>query len=130
MTETGMTRIVVASAAIVLMLSVAASAAELPVATSHHRVIIHRVHRLHVYAPRQHFGYYFGRWGWRSGGTASSWYGSTFVLAGGPWDGTGVVLKASPKGVAAIHCPEWRPDACLAEPVVVPAAAHGPLVWR
>ena len=120
-------RIVVALAATVPLLPFAASAAELPVPASHHRVT-HHVRHVHV--PRQHFGYYFGHWGWRSGGTASSWYGSTFALAGGPWSGPGMVLRASPKGVAAIHCTARRPDACLAEPVVVPVAAAATPVWR
>ena len=122
-----MIRIVVAFAATVLPF--AASAAELSVPTLHHRLVTHRVHRIHVYAPRQHFGYYFGRWGWRSGGTARSWYGSTFVLADEPWDRSGVVLAASPKRFAAIRCTAWRPDACLAEPVVAPVAVAAP-GWR
>jgi|GEM_PF-3281124 len=124
---TGIIRIVVAVAATVL-LPVAASAAELAVPASHHRTVTHRVR--HVYLWRQHFGYYFGRWGWRSGGTSSSWYGSTFALAGGPWDRPGIALKASPRGVAYIHCPASRPDACLAEPVVAPVAFAAPSVWR
>lgn len=124
-----MIRCVMALAVTALLLPVAATAAELAVAPSHHRTI-HRVHRLHVYAPRQHFGYYFGRWGWRSGGSARSWYGSTFVLAGGPSDHPAIVLKASPRGVAYIHCPASRPDACLAEPVVAPVAVAGLPVGR
>lgn len=116
--------------AALLWLPLAATAAELPVAAAHHRVTTHRVHRVHVYAPRQYFGYYFGRWGWRSGGTASSWYGSTFALAGGPWGGPGIVLKASPRRVAFIHCPEYRADACLAEPVVARVAVATPPVGR
>ncbi|HZR60112.1 MAG TPA: hypothetical protein VFA80_04015 [Xanthobacteraceae bacterium] len=119
-------RITVALAATVPLLPFAASAAELPVPASHHRI----THVRHAYVPRQHLGYYFGHWGWRSGGTASSWYGSTFALAGGPWGGPGVVLKASPKSIVAIHCTERRPDACLGEPVVVPVAAAAPPVWR
>lgn len=120
-----MIRIVTAFAAAVL-LPLAANAAELPVPKLH-RVVAHRVH--HVHAPAHHFGYYFGNWGWRSGGTASSWYGSTFVLAGSPWDGPAIVLKASPKGVARIHCTD-RPDACLAVPVLAGVAVAEPWVWR
>jgi hypothetical protein len=123
-----MIRIVIALAAAVL-LPLAANAAELPVAKSH-RAVSHRVQRRHVHAPAQHFGYYFGGWGWRSGGTASSWYGSTFVLAGGPWEGPAIVLKASPKGVARIHCTQRRPDACLAEPVLAGVAVAEPSVGR
>jgi hypothetical protein len=127
---TGMIRIVTAFATAVLLLPSGASAAELPVPKLHRHAAIHRVHRLHGYAPRQHFGYYFGGWGWRSGGTASSWYGSTFVLAGDPWEGPAIVLKASPKGVARIDCPERRPDACLAEPLLAPVAAAEPPFGR
>jgi hypothetical protein len=117
-----------ACAAAVLLVPCAASAAELPVASPHHhQVTIHHVHRLHGHGP--HFGYYFGRWGWRWGGSANSWYGSTFALADGPWDGSRIVLKASPKGIAAIHCTD-RPDACLGEPVVVPVAVAEPWVGR
>lgn len=123
-----MIKIVIAWAAAV-MLPLAANAAELPVPKPH-RVVAHRVHRHHAYAPAHHFGYYFGRWGWRSGGTASSWYGSTFALAGGPWDGPAIVLKASPKGIAWIHCTERRPDACLAEPVLAGVAVAEPWAGR
>lgn len=125
-----MSKTVFAFAAAALLLPLAATAAELPVAAAHHRVITHRAHRVHAYVPRQHFGYYFGRWGWRSGRTANSWYGSTFVLAGGPWEGRGVVLKASPRRVAFIHCPDYRPDACLAETAVAPVAVAGLPVGR
>jgi len=113
-------RIVLAAA--IIALPIAADAAELAVPPIHkaHAAKVHHRHIVHI--ARAHFGYYWGHRGWRSGGTASSWYGSSFVLAGGPWDRPGVVLKASPKGVAFIHCTERRPDACLAEPVVVPAA--------
>lgn len=115
-----MVRIVIVLAAAVLP-SLAANAAELPVPKPH-RLVTHRVHHRHVYAPAHHFGYYFGRWGWRSGGTASSWYGSTFALAGDPWDGATIVLKASPTGVARIRCTERGPDACLAEPLLAGVA--------
>jgi hypothetical protein len=126
---TGMIRIFIACAAAALLLSLAANAAELPVPTLHHRVVSHRMQRHHVYVSQRHFGYYFGRWGWRSGGTASSWYGSTFVLAGAPWQGPAIVLKASPKGVARIHCSD-RPDACLAEPLLAPVAVAEPWLRR
>jgi hypothetical protein len=122
-----MIRIFIVFAAAVLLPSLVADAAELPVPTFHHRAVSHRAHRRHVYVPQRHFGYYFGGWGWRSGGTASSWYGSTFALAGGPWEGPAIVLKASPKGVARIHCSEYSPDACLAEPLLAPVAVAEPL---
>jgi hypothetical protein len=101
-----------------------ANAAELPVPKLHKAQ--HRLHRVRTaYAAKPHFGYYFGHWGWRWGGTATSWYGSTFVLAGAPgWAGASVVA-ASPKGIAAIHCPQWRPDVCLAEPILSPVARVG-----
>jgi hypothetical protein len=124
----GMIRIVIALAAAVQP-SLAANAAELPVPKPH-RVVTHRVHHGHVYGSQRHFGYYFGRWGWRSGGTASTWHGSTFVLAGDPWDGATIVLKASPKGVARIRCTERRPDACLAEPLLAGMAVAEPSVGR
>jgi hypothetical protein len=90
-----------------------------------HHAAVHHVRVTHAAKP--HFGYYFGRWGWRRGGTARSWYGSTFVFAATPgWDGAAAVA-ASPKGIAAIHCPDWRPDVCLAEPVLRPVAAAA---WR
>src|SRR6201998_1720133 len=60
-----------------------ANAAELPVPKLHKAQ--HRPHRVRTaHAAKPHFGYYFGHWGWRWGGTATSWYGSTFVLAGAP----------------------------------------------
>jgi len=117
-----------ALAAAMIALPIAADAAELAVPQVHKAHAAK--HRRVVHVARAHVGYYFGRWGWRSGGTASSWYGSTFVLAGGPWGTAGVVLKASPRGIAAIHCTARRPDACLAEPVVVPVAAAATPVWR
>jgi len=124
-----MARIRIVLAAAMIALPAAAGAAELPVPP--HKVHAAKVHRARiVHAARAHYGYYWGRWGWRWGGTASSWYGSTFALAGGPWDGPGVVLKASPKGVAAIHCREGWPHACLAEPLVAPVAVAEPSVWR
>jgi hypothetical protein len=39
--------------------------------------IVHHV-RWHHYAPRIHYGYYWYQWGWRKGGTARSWVGSSF----------------------------------------------------
>lgn len=120
----------IALLAALLFMPQAANAAELPVAKLHkaQRIAVHRPHRVRVaYAAKPHFGYYFGHWGWRFGGTATSWYGSTFIFAGAPgWAGTSVVA-ASPKGVAAIHCPEWRPAACLGEPILSPVAAAR---WR
>jgi hypothetical protein len=114
--------------AALLLMPCAANAAELPVPKLHkaHRAAVHRAHHVRTaYQAKLHFGYYFGHWGSRWGGTAGSWYGSTFVLAGAPgWD-EALALKANPKGIAAIHCPDWRPLACLAEPVVTPVAAAG-----
>ena len=119
-------RIVLAVAMIAL--PIAADAAELTVPQVHkaHAAKHQRVVRV----ARAHFGYYFGQWGSRSGGTASSWYGSTFALAGGPWGGSGIVLKASPRGVAAIHCTARRHDACLAEPVIAAVPVAEPRLWR
>jgi hypothetical protein len=125
-----MARIMIVLAAVTIALPAAAGAAELPLPQPH-KVHAAKVHRARiVHAARAHFGYYWGHWGWRRGGTASSWYGSTFVLAGGPWDGPGVVLTASPKGVASIHCREGWPHACLAEPLLAPVAVAEPSVWR
>jgi hypothetical protein len=97
-----------------LVLPLAVRAAELPAPElpKAHRTVHHR----HAHAA--HFGYYFGRFGWRSGGTAGSWHSSTFALLARP--AGHVMLASSPKGVAAIHCPAGRPLVCLAEPVVVP----------
>jgi hypothetical protein len=116
-------RIALLVALLLTLVPYAANAAELPVPKLHkvHHVAVHRTH-----AAKPHFGYYFGHWGWRWGGTARSWYGSTFVLAGAPrWDGAATVVRASPKGIAAIDCPDWRPDVCLAEPILAPVAAVG-----
>lgn len=124
---TGMIRIVIAAAAAVLLPHFAARAAELPVTTAHHRVVTHRVHRLHVSMPQRHFGYYFGGWGWRSGGSARSWYGSTFLLAGGPGEGPGLALAASRKGIASIRCREGWPHVCVAKPLLAPVAVAAPL---
>jgi hypothetical protein len=103
-----------ALAGVFLVLPLAVRAAELPAPElpKAHRTVHHR----HVHAA--HFGYYFGRFGWRSGGTAGSWHSSTFALLARP--AGHVMLASSPKGVAAIHCPAGRPLVCLAEPVVVP----------
>jgi hypothetical protein len=120
----------VAVAAALLLVPYAANATELPVPKLHkvHRVAVHRMDRVRAaYAAKPHFGYYFGQWGWRWGGTARSWYGSTFAFAGASGLDGAALVAASPKGVAAIDCPEWRPDACLAEPVLTPIAAAG---WR
>lgn len=62
-------------AAAILGPMAAANAAELPMA---HRHVVHaRWHRL--YHPRVHYGYYWYQWGWRTGGTARSWLGSSFA---------------------------------------------------
>jgi len=119
---------IVAFSAILLLLPYAANAAELPVPKPHktQRVVGHRPHRVRTaHAAKPHFGFYFGGWGWRWGGTATSWYGSTFVFPGAPGWGGASVVKASPKGVAAIHCPAWRPNVCLAEPILAPVATTG-----
>jgi hypothetical protein len=103
---------IIALAGVLLVLPLAVGAAELtvPKLPKAHRALYHR----RALAVR--FGYYFGRFGSRSGGTAGSWYGSTFALLAGSAE-PGVLL-ASPKGVAALHCPARRPLVCLAEPVV------------
>jgi hypothetical protein len=103
-----------ALAGVFLVLPLAVRAAEL------HAPKLHKTHPAvpHGHALAGHFGYYFGNFGWRSGGTAGSWHGSTFSLLAGP--ARHVALASSPKGVAAIHCPAERPLVCLAEPVVVP----------
>jgi hypothetical protein len=61
-------------------LPLAADAAELSPGAVHKSA-----HRWHVHdAPRPHVGYYWGHWGWRSGGTRHSWYGSSFAFFE-PW---------------------------------------------
>ena len=103
-----------ALAGVLLVLPMSVRAAELPAPklAKAHGAVHHRR------ASAGHFGYYFGNYGWRSGGTPGSWQGSTFALLATP---AGHVIHArSPKGVAAIHCPAARPLVCLAEPVVVP----------
>ena len=107
-----------ALAGMFLVLPLAVRAAELPAPKllNAHRAVHHRR------ALAGHFGYYFGHFGWRSGGTAGGWRGSTFALLAGP--AGHVTLASSPKGVAAIHCPARRPLVCLAEPVVVPVGRH------
>ena len=60
----------------------AVSAAELAVPQSHPRMVIHHRHVRH--AGGTHFGYYWYHWGFRHGGTARSWYGSSFVFIE-PW---------------------------------------------
>lgn len=121
----------IAFSAVLLLAPYAVKAAELPVSKPHkvHRVAVHRAYRVRVaHAAKPHFGYYFGQWGCRFGGTARSWYGSTFAFAGASGLDGASVVAASPKGVAAIDCPDWRPDVCLAEPVLTPVAAAG--WWR
>ncbi len=106
---------IVGLAGLLLVLPLAARAAELPMSK------LPKAHRAvhHQRALPVHLGYYFGGFGSRSGGAAGSWYGSAFALVGSP-AGPGVLLASSPKGVAAIHCPPRRPLVCLAEPVVMP----------
>jgi hypothetical protein len=72
-----MRAIKIALAAVIVSLPLAAGAAELPVAAMH-KSRIHHAHARHM--PTAHFGYYWYRWGWRSGGTAWSWQGSTFAF--------------------------------------------------
>lgn len=121
-------RMVLAAASIAL--PIAADAAELAVPPIHKAHAAKARHTRVVHVAQAHFGYYWGQWGWRRGGTASSWYGSTFVLAGGPWDRPGVALSASPKGIVSIHCTERRPDACLGEPLIAVVGVAEPLFGR
>jgi len=74
-----------ALAATIIALPIAADAAELKVPQVHkaHAAKVH--HRRSVHAARTHFGYYWGQWGWRTGGTARSWYGSTFAFLEPRW---------------------------------------------
>ncbi len=60
-------------------------AAELPLPPVHHahKATVHRAYAVTRWSV--HFGYYWGQWGWRCGGTARSWYGSTFALLGPAW---------------------------------------------
>lgn len=113
-------------------LPAAGSAAELPIPPLHkaRHVAVHHVHRMHTTRPAAHFGYFFGGWGARMGGTAGSWHASTFALGGAPWNGTGALLASSPKGVASIDCSARRPDVCLAEPIVMPVRPVGPLAGQ
>jgi len=75
-------RIMLASAMIALPL--AAHAAEMALAPVH-KVHATKVHHARIHLARSHFGYYWGRWGWRTGGTARSWYGSTFAFLEPRW---------------------------------------------
>ena len=99
----------------------AATAAELPVEKPL------RVHRLHVRErPLAHTGYYWGRWGWRGGGTARYWYASTFGFGGVlGWNGEPGAV-ASPRGISALKCYVRPPTVCLTEPIVRPVALEGP----
>ena len=69
----------------IIALPMAVDAAELtppPI----HKAHVARVHHARtVRAARAHFGYYWGQWGWRTGGTARSWYGSTFAFLEPRW---------------------------------------------
>lgn len=116
--------------ALLAMLPLVANAAELPVPKRHGHVVRH--HRVHVaHAARLHFGYYFGNWGWRSGGTGRSWYSSRFVLAGEPgWGEPSTVFASGPRNAPAIVCSPRRPLVCLAEPTLGPVAMAGPPGWR
>ncbi len=98
--------------------SLAGRAAELPPAGPVH---VHRAHPVHV--MRAHHGYYWGRWGSRTGGSGQLWYRSTFALGGGGWEGGPALLASSPRRVFAVHCNWARPDACLSKPIVVPVGA-------
>lgn len=106
---------IVAVAGLLFVLPLAGRAAELPVQK------LPKAHRaVHYVRPlATHFGYYFGDFGSRSGGSARSWYGSAFALRAGPAEPS-ILLASSPKNIAAIHCPPRRPLVCLAEPVVTP----------
>lgn len=72
-------------AAAIIALPTVADAAELtppPIHKTHAGKVRHvRIARV---APA-HFGYYWGQWGWRRGGTARSWYGSTFAFLEPRW---------------------------------------------
>lgn len=120
----------IALTAAIIVLPIGADAAELKVPPIHKAHAAKVRHMRTAQVSRPHFGYYWGQWGWRRGGTASSWYGSTFVLAGGPWDGPGMVLRASPKGVVSIHCTARRPDACLGEPLIAAVGVAEPPFGR
>ena len=76
-------RIVLAAA--IIALPMAADAAELTVPKIH-KARVTRAHHVHIVRiARAHFGYYWGQWGWRTGGTARSWYGSTFAFLEPRW---------------------------------------------
>lgn len=121
-------RIWTISLAATAFLSVPAVAAQLSIPpTKARHTAAHRVHLSRVPRAPTHFGYYFGQWGWRAGGTPGSWYASMFGLGGGPWSGTGAVLASSRQGVAAIDCSDRRPDVCLAKPIVSAVPPRGPL---
>ena len=107
-----MRRIVIAVAALAAA-TLAAHAAELPLAKLH-TARVHRLHGAHV--VRIHNGYYWGQWGARTGGSAGLWYRSTFGLGG-------EVLASSPRSVFAVQCNWDRPDACFSKPIVVPVQA-------
>jgi hypothetical protein len=72
-------------AAAINALPMAADAAELAAPPIHkaHAGKVH--HGRIVRVARAHFGYYWGQWGWRTGGTARSWYGSTFAFLEPRW---------------------------------------------
>ena len=61
-------------AVVLFGMPMAVRAAELPLGEIHHARVLHH--------SRVHFGYYWYQWGWRRGGTRSSWYGSSFAFVG------------------------------------------------
>lgn len=76
------TGIVLAAAMIALPMT--ADAAELTVPPIH-KAHVAKVHHARIRAARPHFGYYWDQWGWRWGGNARSWYGSTFAFLEPRW---------------------------------------------
>jgi len=66
---------------------VAASAAELPVVKVKRptTTVVYHTHRARHVRHQIHFGYYWYQWGYRWGGTRSSWYGSSFAWAAPQW---------------------------------------------
>ncbi len=122
---------IVCVTAVVAASTLAANAAELPLAKIYRSRSFAARHIRTARRPLVHAGYYWGSRGYRWGGTAGSWYGSSFVFAGGPWSGGPArLVAASPPGVAAIKCPADRPYACLAEPITVPVAVVERPHWR
>jgi hypothetical protein len=75
--------------ALIVAWPLAASAADMSDYPQASRTVHHGYrHHYRHYGARTHYGYYFYHWGWRTGGTARSWYGSKFVFNDGyAWDG-------------------------------------------